>query len=91
MDFAAGQVPYEPGIHRAEKQLSAAGFFTCAINIIQYPFYFCCGEIGVYDKPCFIAEKLFKSLVGKSGARIGCTPALPDDGVVYRLSCGFVP
>ena len=91
MGLSACQVPYEPSIHGAEKQLAACGFFLCALDVIEYPLDFCGGKIRVDEQTCFVAEKLFKTLLGELCADVGSSSALPHDSVIDWLACVFIP
>ena len=50
MHSAAGEIPYEPCLDRAEEQLIRLGECTCARNVVKDPLYLCAGEIRVYNK-----------------------------------------
>lgn len=50
MHSAAGEIPYEPCLDRAEEQLIRLGERTCARNVVKDPLYLCAGEIRVYNK-----------------------------------------
>ena len=80
---AAGQIPDEPCIHRAEKKLAPLGAFSRAGNVIENPAQLCAGEVGVDQKPGLFADLLFPAVPPQLLAQRRRAAALPYDGVVY--------
>ena len=91
MDFSAGELPDEPGLHGAEEQLSPLGPLPGAGDVVQDPLELGAGEVGVHHQPGLPADG-----VGMAGGleliAVAAGPAaLPDDGVAHRLAGGLVP
>ena len=53
MNSTVCQIPNQPCVYCAEKQFSSFGSFTDTLYIVEYPFYFCCTEICVYQQSGF--------------------------------------
>ena len=91
MNLSACQVPNQPSVNGSEKQIAA--FRECLRfgNILQNPADFCCGEIGINQKPCFLTDFFGVALLLQRIA-IGCgSSALPDNGMINRLAVALVP
>ena len=91
MNLSAGQIPDEPSVNGSEKQIAA--FCECLRfgDILQNPADFCCGEIGINQKPCFFADFFGVALLLQR-ITIGCgSSALPDNGIINRLSWLLIP
>ena len=91
MNLSAGQIPDEPSVNGSEKQIAA--FCECLRfgDILQNPADFCCGEIGINQKPCFFADFFGVALLLQR-ITIGCgSSALPDNGMINRLAVALVP
>ena len=91
MHSAAGEIPYEPCLDRAEEQLIRLGERTCARNVVKYPLYLCAGEIRVYNKTGLILYVFLHAVRLYLLAELRCAAALPDDGVVDGLARLPVP
>ena len=91
MHSAAGEIPYEPGLNRAEEQLIRLGERACARDIVKYPLYLCAGEICVYDKTRLVLYVLLHAVRLYLLAELCRAAALPDDGVIDGLSRLPVP
>lgn len=50
MAAAAGEVPNEPGVYRAEEQFARLRSSTGSGNVVQYPAELGPGEVGVRDQ-----------------------------------------
>ena len=92
MGGPAGETPDEPRFHRAEKQLAALGALPRAGNVVEQPFELRAGEVGIDDQTRLLRDRLrharrFLELVADSRR----AAALPDDGVVHRLTGRLVP
>ena len=59
---AIGQFPQEPCIDGAKEEIAIFCFISCAFNIIQQPFNFGAGKIGVNYQAGFLRKLLFKSI-----------------------------
>ena len=88
VNLAAGEVPHQPAVDRAETELSALGLFGCAGDVAEYPAYLGGGEIRVRNEtglfPDF--EGHFR---GDAFAELAGSAVLPHNGVAHRLAgCG---
>ena len=91
MDFAAGQLPDEPGLDSAEQQLAALCALACAGNVLKQPVQLGTGEVGVDDEAGLGAEGVGQALGLERVAVFARAAALPDDGVVDGLACDLIP
>ncbi len=89
--FAPGQVPDEPGIDRAEGQLSRLGSCPGAGHMVEQPGELGAGEIGVQHQPGLGAEGRLMPLAPQQVALARGAPVLPDDGMVDRPAGRAVP
>ena len=92
MHPAAGELPDEPGVHRAEEQPARLGLFSRAGHVLQNPLDLGGGEVGVHQQARVVLHiggelrVLFQRFAKRGGA-----PALPHDGVVNRTAGLLVP
>ena len=92
MHGTAGQLPHQPGVHRAEQQLTPPGLFPGPLHVVQNPLELGGGEVGVNQQTGVLPDVVRQRLVLlKPFAQGGSAPALPNDGVVDRTAGGFVP
>ena len=91
MDLAAGQLPDEPRLHRAEQQVAALGTRTHAGHVVQDPLELCGREVGVDDQPGLLPDQVGQAAGLQLVAVLACAAALPDNGVVDRLAGVTVP
>jgi hypothetical protein len=91
VDTAPGQLPEEPGIDRAECQLSRARSFAHAIDLVQEPHQLGGGEVRIHDEPRALAELLLEAVSLESFADRGRTAVLPHDGRINRFSGRSIP
>ena len=91
MRLAAGEIPDQPRIDVAEKQLAALGALARTLDVVEYPLDLGAGKICVYKKPGLVANIVADAVGGKLIADGRCASALPDDGVIHRLACVFIP
>ena len=92
VDFSAGELPHQPGVHRAEQQLPGLGLFPGTGDIVQDPADLGGGEVGVRHKAgvlpdIFLHARDLQQLVHQRGR----AAALPDDGIADRAAGGAVP
>ena len=91
VDLSAGQLPDQPGVDGAEKQLALLRPLSGAGGVVQQPLDLGAGEIGVGHKaglfPDGVAVAFGFQLVNDGGG----AAALPDDGVGNGLAGGLVP
>ena len=91
VDLAAGQLPDQPGVDGAEKQLALFRLLSGAGGVVQQPFDLGAGEVGIGHKaglfPDDIAVAPGFQLVDDGGG----AAALPDNGVGNGLAAGFFP
>ena len=81
MDAPIAQLPDEPGVDRAERQLAVCSARTRIRHVIQQPLEFGAGKIGIDDEPRFRGDRRFMTRGAKLIAQWGRTPVLPHDGV----------
>ena len=91
VNLAAGQFVNQPGVDCAEKDFAFFSFFAHAFHIVQNPFDFCAGEVGVYYQAGAFLDVFVKAAGNKTVTDVSCAAALPYDSIVNRASCGFVP
>ena len=91
MDPAVGELPDEPGVNRAEQQLSPLGFFARTGDIVQNPFDLRAGKIGVQHQTRGLFDVVLQPALFQCIADRGGAPALPDDGVADGFSGFSVP
>ena len=91
MHSAAGEIPYEPCLDRAEEQLIRLGERTCSRDIVNNPLYLRAGEIRVYNKTRLILYVFLHAVRLYLLAELRRAAALPDDGVVDGLARLPVP
>ena len=91
MHLAVGQLPQQPGVHRAEQQLAAVRQLTRSLHIVEDPFDFGAAEIGVELQTRFLRDQLRTALSFQRVAEVGSAAALPDDRVINRLARPLVP
>ena len=90
--LAAGQLPDQPSVHRAEQKLPGLGLFPRTGDVFQDPLDLGGGEIGVRHK-----AGVFPDVVRHAGGpeqlvhKGRGAAALPDDGVIHRASGVFIP
>ena len=91
MDLAAGELPDEPGLDRAEGDLAALRFLTDAVHILKDPADLGAGEIGVDEEAGAALEELFQALCLQFLTVIRGAAVLPDDGAVNGVAGLPVP
>ena len=88
---AAGQLPDEPGVDGAEKELARVCALSRAGDVVEQPLYFRTGEVCVRLKSGFMADGVAIAARDELVNDVGGASALPDDGVCDRLSRLFIP
>ena len=88
---AARQFPDQPGIDRAEEQLSGFRPPSCAGNMVQKPLHLRTGEIRVRNQAGLFADGLPVARSHQLVDGLGGTAALPDDRVGNGLTRFLVP
>ena len=91
MNLAACKVPNEPCLDCSEKKLAVLGSLSCTLDIIKDPLYFCSRKISVNKKSGVLTDIIAESLLLELFAKLGGTAALPNDGIVYRLTRLLIP
>ena len=90
MDRTAAQLPHQPGIDRAKKKISGFCCSSGTFYVVQYPLNLGCAEISIRDQSGPLPDLFLH--VGWNGIDDRCSPAaLPDNGIVDRFSCLFIP
>ena len=88
---AAGQVPDQPAVDRAEGQLAGIGGRTRARHAVEDPGELGAGEVGIDHEPRALGHHRPEAVAAQAFADIGRTPVLPDDRAVDRLARRPVP
>ena len=92
MGLSSGQLPHQPGIHSSEKQLPRTRPLPCSLHMVQNPLQLGGREIGVHQQASVLLNILCQRRVSLQLLAQGRgSPALPDNGVVYRTSRVFIP
>ncbi len=92
MHLAARQLPDKPAIDGAKQQLALCGALACALYMVKNPLDFAARKIGIWLKPCVLAD-----IIAHAALRFEriddarSTAALPHDGVVDGAACFFIP
>ena len=86
-----GEIPDEPAVHGAERQLSRFRSGPCTLHMIQDPGNLGRGEIGIRHKSRFLPDLIHKATGAEFLDRIGRAPALPDNGIIQRLARFPIP
>ena len=81
VDTAAGQVPDQPGVHRAEAEAARLGLPAGPGDVLQDPVDLGRAEIGVDDQPRLLPDLLLKAALLEAVAIPGSAAVLPHDGV----------
>ncbi len=91
MDPAAGEPPEEPGVHRAEGQLTTFCPRAGPTDVVEQPADLGPGEVGVEDEAGLSPEERLEPVRLHAVAHLRGAPALPDDGVVDGPAGGALP
>src|SRR3954468_9393451 len=91
MNGSACQIPYQPAIYGTKSKYSLFCTFTCTCHIIQQPFYFGGGEIGVDDQSCFLLYRFAITRFFQFITVTGSPAVLPDNCVMNRFTGSPVP
>ena len=82
VDRPAGELPHQPGVHRAEEQLAPLRLLTGALYMVQNPLELGGGEVGVNEQSGVLLHIGGERPVGlQLLAQGGGAAALPHDGV----------
>ena len=88
---AAGQVPDEPGVDRAERELAALGALARAGHVVEQPLELRAREIGVDDEAGLRGEQSGVASRAQRVAQRRGAAILPDDRVGDRLAGRAIP
>ncbi len=88
---AAGEVPDQPGVHGAERDLAALGPVPQPRHVVQQPGRLGAGEIAGQGQPGLLAETVLPVRAAQFVAERGRPGVLPDDRVVHGFAGGAVP
>ncbi len=91
MHAAAREIPHQPRVHGAERQLSGFRLGARARHVAQNPFEFCTGEIGIYHEAGLALDDGRQPAGLQLVAPGGRAAILPHDGVMHRLTRLAVP
>jgi hypothetical protein len=87
----AGELPDEPGVDRAERELAARRALARAGNLVEQPRELGAAEIRVDHEPGALADQAFRADLAQVLAQPGGAPVLPHDRVRDRLAGLPVP
>ena len=91
MRAPAGQLPDEPGIHRAEEQTAFLGHLAGIRHIVQDPLDLGAGKIGIDEEASVLADVVLQALALELLAQGGGTAALPNNGIVDGAAGFLIP
>ena len=89
--LSAGQLPDEPGVDRAERQLARRGAGAGAGHVVENPADLAAREVGVDEQPGLLLDQRPGAVRLQPLAEVRGPPILPDDGVVDRLAGLAIP
>ena len=91
VERAAGQLPQQPGVNRAEGQFAALRPLPGARHMVQQPADLAAGEVGVNDQARLARDQVAVAGALEIVAEPGRPAVLPDDGVMDGLAGPAVP
>ena len=91
VDPPPGQFPEQPAVDRPEAEFAPLRAFERARNVLEDPFEFGRGKVGIGQKPGLFPDGFGKTRRPQRLAARGGPAALPDDGAVDRLPGLSVP
>ena len=91
MHLAAGEIPDEPRVNRAERELTRLGSGARTFHVLQDPLHLRGGEVSVDYETRLAADQAIQLPRSQAIADARGAAVLPDDGVADRVSCGAIP
>ena len=91
MNPTLAELVHQPGVDRAEEQVAVLRALTRTGNVLQDPAHLRRREVRVDDKTGFLAKGVREALLLELIRIVGGAAALPDDGVVHRLTGHAIP
>src|SRR5947209_8618777 len=91
VEFALGQLPDEPCVDRAERQLAGVGESAGTGYVVEDPRDFCSGEVCIDKQSRALLNQRLATVSAQALAEIGGAAVLPDDRVVHRHAAFAVP
>ena len=88
---AAGELPHQPAVDGAERQLAGLGPGPRAGDVVEHPRDLAAGEVGVDDQAGAFADEVFVAVALQAIAEIRGPAVLPDDRVVDGLAGLAIP
>ena len=88
---AIREVPHEPAVDRAERQLAGLGPRARAGHVVEDPRDLGAGKVGVDDQARAFPDQVLMAVAFQAIADIRGPAVLPDDGVVDRLAGLAIP
>ena len=89
--LAAGQLPDQPGVDRAESQLAGLRTLAATVDVIQDPGRLRGREVGVQQEAGLALHGFSVAVPLELRTHVRRAPVLPDDRVVDRLAALAVP
>ena len=88
---AAGQVPNQPGIDRAEGEITASGTRTCARHVVEQPLDLGCGEVRIEQQSGCCSNVGLDASLAQRLTPLGCAAVLPNNRVRDRYAGCAIP
>src|SRR5690242_18298111 len=91
MRAIAGELPHEPGVDGAERELAALGARARAGNVVEQPGELGAAEVRVDDEAGALAHQALGARRAQLLAERRRAPVLPDDRAMQRLAALAIP
>ena len=91
MHLALSQLPDQPGINRSKQQFTVRRPLPCTIHMIQDPCQLASRKIRIRNQTGAFPDSGFFPPAFYGIYHLRCSPALPHNGWIYRLSGVSVP
>ena len=91
MALATGQLPDQPTVDGAKRQLAALGAHACTRHVVEQPLQLGGGEVGVQHQPGLLLDHGRAPLRTQRITAPRSAPVLPDNRIGHRLPGLAVP
>ena len=91
MNFPFCQFPDQPGIYCSKEKFPILRTLSGTFYMIQDPFQFRSGKIGVRNQTGFLSNQLWHAVFFHLLNHISCSATLPYNCRINRLSCLLIP